>query len=194
MTRGNFYSTCMHRILLATEASYHYNATWNSIRMEWKFATSVISWILPITSPSFPFRLRISLTSLIKFVRARQIIGRIIWFAWQIYSRLCIRCDAVHTHNALFLSCSRRKLHYNNLCDINDFVSHCTGQQEYSSRQAGVTTGIILGCLVPILLVLICVGHKVLRNRRVERENEEVLARYQIRFSPPKGSPKKYQS
>lgn len=53
-----------------------------------------------------------------------------------------------------------------------------TGQQEYSSRQAGVTTGIIFACIIPILLVIVCVGYRVLRSRREEREQEDNLARY----------------
>ncbi|KYN50648.1 hypothetical protein ALC56_00024, partial [Trachymyrmex septentrionalis] len=49
--------------------------------------------------------------------------------------------------------------------------------QEYSSRQAGITSGIVLACLIPILLVIICVGYRALKSRKQERENEEVLAR-----------------
>ncbi|KAG8035923.1 hypothetical protein G9C98_003049 [Cotesia typhae] len=48
-------------------------------------------------------------------------------------------------------------------------VSH----QEYSSRQAGVTTGIILGCLIPIIMVIICVAFRALQSRRKERESQE---------------------
>jgi len=55
---------------------------------------------------------------------------------------------------------------------------HITGQQEYSSRQAGITSGIVLACLIPILLVIICVGYRALKSRKQQRENEEVLARY----------------
>ncbi|RLU22385.1 hypothetical protein DMN91_004663 [Ooceraea biroi] len=50
-------------------------------------------------------------------------------------------------------------------------------KQEYSSRQAGVTTGIILACLVPILLIVVCVGYRILKGRKEQREQDEVLAR-----------------
>nr|CAD7431346.1 unnamed protein product [Timema monikensis] len=39
--------------------------------------------------------------------------------------------------------------------DMKVYGNNPTGQQEYSSRQAGVTTGIIAAVLVPILLVLV---------------------------------------
>lgn len=48
-----------------------------------------------------------------------------------------------------------------------------TGQQEYSSRQAGVTSGIILGCLIPILMIIICVAFRTLQGKRKDRELEE---------------------
>ncbi|KAG5346719.1 MESH protein, partial [Acromyrmex charruanus] len=54
---------------------------------------------------------------------------------------------------------------------------HVAGQQEYSSRQAGITSGIVLACLIPILLVIICIGYRALKSRKQQRENEEVLAR-----------------
>ncbi|KAG5323360.1 MESH protein, partial [Pseudoatta argentina] len=57
------------------------------------------------------------------------------------------------------------------------FIMHVAGQQEYSSRQAGITSGIVLACLVPILLVIICIGYRALKSRKQQRENEEVLAR-----------------
>ncbi|KAG5344959.1 MESH protein, partial [Acromyrmex heyeri] len=58
------------------------------------------------------------------------------------------------------------------------FIMHITGQQEYRSRQAGIISGIVLTYLIPILLVIICVGYRALKSRKQQRENEEVLARY----------------
>jgi len=52
------------------------------------------------------------------------------------------------------------------------------GQQEYSSREAGITAGIVLACVIPILLVIICVGYRVLKGRKDQREQDEILARY----------------
>lgn len=60
---------------------------------------------------------------------------------------------------------------------------HIAGQQEYSSRQAGITTGIVLACLIPILLIVICVGYRALKSRKEHREHEEVLARYRTHFA-----------
>ena len=51
------------------------------------------------------------------------------------------------------------------------------GQQEFSSRQAGLASGIVLVCLVPILLIVICVAFRVLQSRKQEREREEALER-----------------
>lgn len=59
---------------------------------------------------------------------------------------------------------------------------YIAGQQEYSSRQAGITTGIVLACLIPILLVVICVGYRTLKSRKEYREHEQVLARYRMHF------------
>ena len=62
------------------------------------------------------------------------------------------------------------------------FIMHIAGQQEYSSRQAGITSGIVMACLIPILLVIVCVGYRALKSRKQERENEEVLARFVANF------------
>lgn len=60
----------------------------------------------------------------------------------------------------------------------------CAGQQEYSSRQAGITTGIVLACLIPILLIVVCVGYRLLKGRKEQREQDEILTRYtQICFA-----------
>ncbi|XP_011160726.2 protein mesh isoform X2 [Solenopsis invicta] len=55
--------------------------------------------------------------------------------------------------------------------------TECLRQQEYSSRTAGITTGIVLACLVPILLIIVCVGYRILKNRKKEQELEEISAR-----------------
>lgn len=55
--------------------------------------------------------------------------------------------------------------------------TECLRQQEYSSRQAGITTGIVLACVVPIVLIIICVASRVLKQRREEREQDEALSR-----------------
>ncbi|KYN40115.1 hypothetical protein ALC56_05523 [Trachymyrmex septentrionalis] len=57
---------------------------------------------------------------------------------------------------------------------------HIAGQQKYNSRQADITSGIVLACLIPILLVIICVGYRALKSRKQQRENEEVLIKYRI--------------
>ena len=52
-----------------------------------------------------------------------------------------------------------------------------SGQQEFSSRQAGLASGIVIACLVPILLIVICIAYRVLQSRKEEREREEALER-----------------
>lgn len=64
-----------------------------------------------------------------------------------------------------------------------DMFMQIAGQQEYSSRQAGITTGIVLACLIPILLIVICVGYRALKSRKEYREQEESLARYRTHFT-----------
>jgi hypothetical protein len=47
------------------------------------------------------------------------------------------------------------------------YINLLAGQQEYSSRQAGITAGIVLAVLVPILLGLVCVAYQLLvRNKK----------------------------
>lgn len=67
------------------------------------------------------------------------------------------------------------------MCNVCLFCyALCAGQQEYSSREAGITTGIVLACLVPILLIIVCVGYRLLKGRKEQREQDEILTRYQI--------------
>ena len=62
------------------------------------------------------------------------------------------------------------------------FIMHIADQQKYSSRQADITSGIVLACLIPILLAIIWVGYRALKSRKQQRENEEVLIKYRILF------------
>ncbi|XP_033217639.1 protein mesh isoform X2 [Belonocnema kinseyi] len=72
----------------------------------------------------------------------------------------------------------RRTCEPNGKWDLPEYgYTECLRQQEYSSRQAGVTFGIILACMVPILLIVICVAFRVLKGRKEEREQEEALSR-----------------
>lgn len=54
-----------------------------------------------------------------------------------------------------------------------------TGQQEYSSRQAGITFGIVLAIIIPLVLLLVYVGYKILQKRKASEDEplyEEHLA------------------
>ncbi|XP_066998795.2 protein mesh isoform X2 [Anabrus simplex] len=53
--------------------------------------------------------------------------------------------------------------------------TECLRQQEKSSREAGITSGIILGVLVPILLIVVCVVYKNVsaRRKRLQREDDD---------------------
>ncbi|KAK0165466.1 hypothetical protein PV328_003974 [Microctonus aethiopoides] len=72
----------------------------------------------------------------------------------------------------------RRTCMPNGQWDIPEYgYTECLRQQEYSSRQAGVTSGIILGCLIPILMIIICVAFRTLQGKRKDRELEEAEIR-----------------
>ncbi|XP_392408.3 protein mesh isoform X2 [Apis mellifera] len=55
--------------------------------------------------------------------------------------------------------------------------TECLRQEEYDSHQAGITTGIVLACLIPVLLLIIFVAFRVLKRQREQREQEEALNR-----------------
>ncbi|XP_063384616.1 protein mesh isoform X3 [Cydia fagiglandana] len=46
------------------------------------------------------------------------------------------------------------------------------GNQEYSSRTLGATWGIITAVMLPIVIVLICVGWRILKKRKAEEKEE----------------------
>jgi predicted Na+-dependent transporter len=48
------------------------------------------------------------------------------------------------------------------------YINLIAGQQEYSSRQAGITAGIVLAILIPILLGLVCVGYQLFVKMKKE--------------------------
>jgi len=48
------------------------------------------------------------------------------------------------------------------------YMNLIAGQQEYSSRQAGITTGIVLAVLVPIVLILVCIAYQLFVRRKKE--------------------------
>ncbi|KAL2725396.1 protein mesh isoform X2 [Vespula squamosa] len=45
------------------------------------------------------------------------------------------------------------------------------------SRQAGITTGIVLASIIPVILVIICVASRALKKRKEEREQDESFGR-----------------
>lgn len=47
------------------------------------------------------------------------------------------------------------------------------GQQEYSSRQAGITFGIVLAVIIPLVLLLVYAGYKILQKRKAEEEEDD---------------------
>ncbi|XP_011314141.1 protein mesh [Fopius arisanus] len=68
----------------------------------------------------------------------------------------------------------RRRCEANGRWDVSEYgYTECLRQQEYSSRQAGITFGIILGCIIPILMIIICGAFRVVQGRRKEREQEQ---------------------
>lgn len=61
--------------------------------------------------------------------------------------------------------------------------TECLRQQEYSSRQAGITAGIVLAVLVPILLGLVCVAYQLL-VRKKKKEVYDVRDGRSIKIEP----------
>ena len=46
------------------------------------------------------------------------------------------------------------------------YINLIAGEQEYSSRQAGITAGIVLAVLIPILLGLVCIAYQLFVKKR----------------------------
>jgi len=65
--------------------------------------------------------------------------------------------------------------------------TECLRQQEYSSRQAGITAGIVLAVLVPILLGLVCVAYQLFVRRKKKEEDAST------KYFPSKYVPTKYE-
>ncbi|XP_076298294.1 sushi domain containing 2 mesh isoform X2 [Lasioglossum baleicum] len=64
--------------------------------------------------------------------------------------------------------------------DVPEYgYTECLRQQEYSSRQAGITSGIILVCIIPIILLIILVAVRFFKKQKKEREEE--LERSRVR-------------
>jgi predicted Na+-dependent transporter len=57
------------------------------------------------------------------------------------------------------------------------YINLIAGQQEYSSRQAGITAGIVLAVLVPILLGLVCIAYQLVRRKKESK--------YEVKDNPP---------
>ncbi|XP_026473837.1 protein mesh isoform X2 [Ctenocephalides felis] len=51
--------------------------------------------------------------------------------------------------------------------------TECLREQEYSSRNAGITTGIVFAVLLPLLLAILCAAYQMLRRRaKLNREDD----------------------
>lgn len=48
-----------------------------------------------------------------------------------------------------------------------------SGQQEYSQRQAGIASGIVLAVLVPLVLLLVYIAYKFFERKQKEKDEEE---------------------
>ncbi|CAG9782270.1 unnamed protein product [Diatraea saccharalis] len=53
-----------------------------------------------------------------------------------------------------------------------NLLSPRVGKQEYSSRTLGLTWGIISAVMLPIVIVLICVGWRILKKKKEEEKEE----------------------
>ena len=64
---------------------------------------------------------------------------------------------------------------------LRSYINLIAGQQEYSSRQAGITAGIVLAVLVPIILVLVCVAYRMLARKK---KQEGDVTTYKVKDDP----------
>ena len=86
---------------------------------------------------------------------------------------------SVQAVNFIPSGCSAIGLHYGTGDrDIWFYINLIAGQQEYSSRQAGITAGIVMAVLVPILLGLVCIAYQLL----VRRKRQDT---YNVKDNPP---------
>lgn len=57
------------------------------------------------------------------------------------------------------------------------------GNQEYSSRWAGITAGIILAVLIPLVLILVYIGYRFFKAKKAAEEEED-LTRQSAKIRP----------
>nr|CAD7442533.1 unnamed protein product [Timema bartmani] len=91
-----------------------------------------------------------------------------------------------HVSDFMMINLNKKPLYQLILIPILNLFSEVIGRlgdqkiarkEEYSSRQAGVTTGIIAAVLVPILLVLVCVVYQLfVRNRKNAEQQQQQVA------------------
>ncbi|XP_012265044.2 protein mesh isoform X2 [Athalia rosae] len=55
--------------------------------------------------------------------------------------------------------------------------TECLRQQEFSSRQAGITSAIVFAVIIPLVLILVCIGYRLFQKWKNERVEEDRLAR-----------------
>ncbi|KAJ9599570.1 hypothetical protein L9F63_009968, partial [Diploptera punctata] len=69
--------------------------------------------------------------------------------------------------------------------DIPEYgYTECLRQQEYSSRQAGITAGIVMAVLVPILLALVCGAYRLLVKKKTEDDYDVKDGNVPVRIEP----------
>lgn len=49
-----------------------------------------------------------------------------------------------------------------------------SGAPEYTSRVAGLSIGILICILVPVSVLIICIGYKIIRRQNLEKRRKEL--------------------
>ncbi|XP_077292474.1 protein mesh-like isoform X2 [Arctopsyche grandis] len=84
-------------------------------------------------------------------------------------TKVTFECDK----NFVLIGDQRRTCMPEGRWDVPQYgYTECLRNQEYSSRWAGITWGIILVVVIPILLVLVWAGYRVIKKRKEEEERD----------------------
>ncbi|XP_026330187.1 protein mesh isoform X1 [Hyposmocoma kahamanoa] len=88
--------------------------------------------------------------------------------------------------NFIIIGDKRRICEDNGRWNLPDHgYTECLRNQEYSARTLGATWGIISAVMLPIVIVLICIGWRFLKRRKREEKEEEDFLRVKTRPIDP---------
>ncbi|XP_018562976.1 protein mesh isoform X2 [Anoplophora glabripennis] len=89
-------------------------------------------------------------------------------------TRVTYECN----QNFVLVGDNRRTCQADGNWDIPDYgYTECLRQQEYSQRQAGIASGIVLAVLIPLVLLFVYIAFLFLKRKQKEKEEEELQAK-----------------